>query len=603
MKQFYVYCAFLHKLLFKKVNSIVIPLFVFSVSLIAGIVIWNQNIKNIKNINSTTIIYAFLFLELLFTTLYASIKALNLFKEQESDALDILVFSKPISRKKMFISKQVTFISFGLMWSLVVFTSNISAFFIMNLENALVVSFISFASLFFSYLIFGNIAALIAYKLSSKLALTISLVISTPLVIGGVVINSNSTSTANNFAYYLNTPYQFNRSNTAVNTNQFYLNNNKDNYYILANGYKSDKFSDLQKEFINNAYGYAENSSKSWQVYSWLSLPYQLIDAANVNNKNPLSFTENNSENNLKDYIFYNHLDSIAYNYNLVKDPKIATSGVNDDKSKYYIVPGLLKVDSKIDNLINTKIVYARENASTFDVTFPEDNFIYSSPNNLVGEISWQYTSELLNSDVFKNYARSFYANLFNKLKQVNSTDLFTNKKLLLDEVSSKLNEISSDSSEAKLVDPSTTVLDENAIKNNKIKNLTEKKVYLAVGLLYYLYFAHNDSFLTKALLSNEDPLEKDNPSKIVLEIDGYKYEIGGYSSFTAKQEVKNDKVVIRYELEPSDNYLFQKVNELYSLERGNQIVDKNYYYLIWVVIAMMVVFLNTYLYMKKDYK
>ncbi|SYV92521.1 Uncharacterised protein, partial [Mycoplasmopsis synoviae] len=134
----------------------------------------------------------------------------------------------------------------------------------MNLENALVVSFISFASLFFSYLIFGNIAALIAYKLSSKLALTISLVISTPLVIGGVVINSNSTSTANNFAYYLNTPYQFNRSNTAVNTNQFYLNNNKDNYYILANGYKSDKFSDLQKEFINNAYGYAENSSKSW---------------------------------------------------------------------------------------------------------------------------------------------------------------------------------------------------------------------------------------------------------------------------------------------------------------------------------------------------
>lgn len=202
-----------------------------------------------------------------------------------------------------------------------------------------------------------------------------------------------------------------------------------------------------------------------------------------------------------------------------------------------------------------------------------------------------------------KNYARSFYAYLFNKLKQVNSTDLFTNKKLLLDEVSSKLNEISSDSSEAKLVDPSTTVLDENAIKNNKIKNLTEKKVYLAVGLLYYLYFAHNDSFLTKALLSNEDPLEKDNPSKIVLEIDGYKYEIGGYSSFTAKQEVKNDKVVIRYELEPSDNYLFQKVNELYSLERGSQIVDKNYYYLIWVVIAMMVVFLNTYLYMKKDYK
>lgn len=97
MKQFYVYCAFLHKLLFKKVNSIVIPLFVFSVSLIAGIVIWNQNIRNI---NSTTIIYAFLFLELLFTTLYASIKALNLFKEQESDALDILVFSKPISRKK-----------------------------------------------------------------------------------------------------------------------------------------------------------------------------------------------------------------------------------------------------------------------------------------------------------------------------------------------------------------------------------------------------------------------------------------------------------------------------------------------------------------------
>ncbi|WP_233446339.1 hypothetical protein [Metamycoplasma hominis] len=66
----------------------------------------------------------------------------------------------------------------------------------------------------------------------------------------------------------------------------------------------------------------------------------------------------------------------------------------------------------------------------------------------------------------------------------------------------------------------------------------------------------------------------------------------------------KNKQVVVRYELIPSNkNYLFQTVDDVYSIERDRKIVNKQFYILIWVVVAIILMMANRFLYLRKDYK
>ncbi|WP_406614512.1 hypothetical protein ACJA23_01180 [Mycoplasma corogypsi] len=596
MRQILNYNKFLLSLLIKKKNTYIMPLFVLLICIIAATVISFVRTNN----DSLIYIYAFAFLQISTTIVFSGLKSINIYRELEEEGIDILVFSKPISRTKILLSKQIAFFAIGVLWSLVLTITNAISFAILQVNSLIVLSLISLGVMLLTYVIFGNITALFALKFNQKLAITLPLVLAAPLMIGGSVINSNTTNTASKFASYLNLPYQFNKSKTASNTNEFYFKNNKDQYFIVPNGYENKEFSVKQKQFLDKAYDLSKNSAQSIQVYSWLSTPYQFLDVFNLENKDVLASLTNKTDTNLNNYIYYNGLDSKLYDYQLDKNAQNLLSNFVKFNNQT-IVPGLLKINSEYPDLINTKLIYAREGADKFDVNFPEDEFVYASPNNIVGELSWKFTKELLESAEFMRVSDQF----INKF----IAQYITNKRLGLAELKQNfLSELSKDlnadktSVLANISDLKVTVLDPNAIKNKIIKSETEKKLYLTVALMYYVYFRYQDSRLLGAILFNETKKDR-SPSQLTIFLDNFNYNIGGFSSFAAKQQVIDNKVAIRYELQASDNYLFQTTDNIYALVRANQIVNKNVYWIIWLILASTLASTTTFLYRRKDYK
>ncbi|SGA02640.1 Uncharacterised protein [Mycoplasmopsis arginini] len=121
-------------------------------------------------------------------------------------------------------------------------------------------------------------------------------------------------------------------------------------------------------------------------------MPYQLLDIFNFKNQNVFESISKNKFSNQDNYIYYKNLDSILFKYKLdqnVQQKKYIVSN-KDGESEKYIISGLLKSHSIIPNSINsinTEIIYAREGASSIDVSFPEDDSQFSAENNLVGKL------------------------------------------------------------------------------------------------------------------------------------------------------------------------------------------------------------------------
>ncbi|SYV90646.1 Uncharacterised protein, partial [Metamycoplasma alkalescens] len=49
----------------------------------------------------------------------------------------------------------------------------------------------------------------------------------------------------------------------------------------------------------------------------------------------------------------------------------------------------MLKSHSIIPNIIDTELIYERENAENPETNFPEDESQFAAENNLVGKIKW----------------------------------------------------------------------------------------------------------------------------------------------------------------------------------------------------------------------
>ncbi|MGV2392607.1 UNVERIFIED_CONTAM: hypothetical protein O8I53_06355 [Campylobacter lari] len=257
----------------------------------------------------------------------------------------------------------------------------------------------------------------------------------------------------------------------------------------------------------------------------------------------------------------------------------------NDQEVSKYIVPGALKNNSKIPNLINTEIIYANSDASNFKVPFEKDKYSFSTSDDLVGKINFKYIYEALNDYGFNKISADFIEKVKNNFKtnNVTSEDLSRMKSDLLSSISEFVSD--SNSPIRKYDNPKLTLFDEQSLKDKKIKNLTELKIYLITAILYYLYFTDNSSDLLKAVLINDSNDEKlvkfdsnvFNPSKIEVTLGEQIYYIGGYASYEAKQEVNDEtkNVIIRYDLIPSDNYVFQTVDNVYEVKRHKQVVNK----------------------------
>ncbi|VEU75629.1 ABC-type transport system involved in multi-copper enzyme maturation, permease component [Mycoplasmopsis maculosa] len=605
MKQINNHLSFLLKLFIKKVYFItILSISIFSI-LLVNILAFTINLVEYAKY----IFYGVALFEFLLVILLSSITYVWSYKDLEEEGIEILIFSKPITRKQIFVSKTIFAMIIATVLTFVFTIGNISLANALKIESYILeITLGSIFSFFFAFLIFGSFVGLIAYKVNAKIAISIPFVASIPLILGGSFIASDNTSTSNEFAKYLNLKYQNNPSGKLNNIETFYLNDQKDKYFILPNGLNNSTFSEKQKDYLENAFKDSNNSGTNYQVYAWTILPFQMLDIFNYSNSNILGFVGNN-ENNLSDYLYYKQLDSYLYNYELSNNSSllklVTTNTETKEKELKYIVPSSLKNNSIIPNLINTKLIYSHKDASNFNVPFEKDNFSFGASDDLVGEIDWNILKEALADKGFNILAKEFFENLNKELELVDNTNSLLVKKTILDNISSILED---SNSKIRLYENSSTILfNEQSLKNKTIKSEQELKIYLASALIYYLYFNNQDSFLLKSLLKNDDETLDYTPSKIQLTFGENTYFVGGYSSYETKQEVKEingeNKVIIRYQLNESDNFMFQAVNEVYELRRSYQVVNKYGYIAIWLLVALLLNAGLSVLYYRKDYK
>ncbi|WP_426461532.1 hypothetical protein [Mycoplasma hafezii] len=607
MKQIKNYWSFLSKLLLTKKIIIIVPILWLAISVIAAIVFGAINLQS----SAYLVILITAFVEILITIFYSSILYLNIFNDLEKEGMEILALSKSISRKNIYRAKTTYALLFSLGYGILLLFTNLfiglSLHMFSSLVLLLLVSFFGFV-LIFNF--FGLITSIIAYYANSKIALTAPLIISTPLMVAGVVLSSYSTSVANNFAYYLNLKYKDNLSGKISNTEEFYLNGDN-NLFIVPNGYQNETFSSKQEEFLKDSYTLSKRASSGVVAYSWAILPYQFLDLFNLNEQNVFESVAQH-KNYTNSYLNAPESTSYLYNYSLVKNdaanPK--TNGLQvfevlNEKSEAiskFIVPGALKNQSFRNNIVNTNLIYARVGADDFKVQFPEDKYTFSASDNLVGELKWTYLKEVLGDSSFNSYATKLFSGVMN---QTNTEDLFATKDAVLETIQSQLADENSFLNT--YANSLVTVFNQTAIKNKLIKTDTEKKVYLATALLYHIYFNFNQTPLANAILLNEDISKSYTPSQFKIQINGLDYLIGGYSQYTPIQEVTtiddSPKVIIRFNLTKSDNYVFQTLDTVYQLEKGAKQVSKIGYLAIWVTLVAVLMFINNYKYSKKDYK
>nr|WP_318033854.1 ABC transporter permease subunit [Mycoplasmopsis bovis] len=158
--------------------------------------------------------HIYLFLQMLLQRLFFhQLKALNIFKDFDSEGLEIITLSKPISRNNLILGKLLTLIYFGLIWSLVMLIASLFGLYaIFDVTKIFLVAILFLFVGLMTYLLFGLFTALICYKLSQKIAITIPIALFIPLALGGSLISANSTSNINNAAHFINRPYQYHAS-------------------------------------------------------------------------------------------------------------------------------------------------------------------------------------------------------------------------------------------------------------------------------------------------------------------------------------------------------------------------------------------------------
>lgn len=528
---------------------------------------------------------------LLTNLIYGGLKALNIFKDTQDDGLEILILSKPISRLSILTAKNIAFIFVGISYSLfnsisfiigqVYFSQSI------NLANlfawAICVNFVT-------YLFFGYLISLISIKLSPKLSITIPLISFIGILGGGMGISSTSTTNLNNAAYYLETKNEYQNSGKLADLENFYLKNNKDAFYIIPNGFNKN-FSKKQISYLDKVVSISNNSAKEMQWYTYLAFPYQFFSV--FVDPNAKLFNSNN-KNYLDNTLFYNHQDSVENSYKLKLASDLVQVPFNEKGKviKKYIIPGALKNKTIYKNQENSNIIYAREKASKFNVSFPEDEYVFASPNNLVGEIKWDYIQEIIQLPWFQKVVENFYN------EKLADKDLIKDE--ILELISQEINRVNNPLYTD--FEGLSTLTDKNSFSSGKIKSLTEQKVYFAVAYLYYIYFAHNNSTTLRALLYNVNTFDY-QPSSFKVKIGDFNYFIGGFGSYSLIQKVEDQKVIMRYELTKSNNTLFQSLDTVYEYSKDKKIIIKSTFIAIWITMLILVMVLNTAILVRKDYK
>lgn len=608
MKNAYLrYSFFAFNTILKKKSSILLPIMTVAISFFVGIVFKFAVPSNYQELA----VFFYTFIVIIMTAVYSSIKALNLFKDLEQEGIEIITLSKPISRKQLILGKLMCLSYFGLIWSASLLISGFLYFyasfnFINVLLNSLTLFFISLTA----YFIIGLFVSLLSFKLSQKIAMTLPLITFIPLSSIGILLASNQTTNINKASSYINKSYEYHHSGNEVNAEAYFINNNKDELLLIPNGSDNQNFDDEQNKYLETVVNYTNRSLTNWQIYSWLSIPYQFINMFNFNSKN-ISITNGNNSTELEKHVYYNDLDNISYTYKLDKNPNQKKYQI-DDKHNQYIIPGLLKSHSKFSDIrdsVGYDLIYAVEGAENDDSKFFEDeNEFASNWSTLVGRIKWNFVQQALKDKKFNQIVNNFVnQNLkeFLNDKSNNSNQLNKKHKELMNEISKY---VSDENSEINTYENHNLKLfSRRSITDGEIDGTVQIKIYKAIVILNYIYFNLQDTTqLFKIMIKNPNN-EYFGNAQIILELDKRNYRLGGFKSFLERvvhQKDQSKKNLFRFNLQESKtNFLFSSTDSLYAITRSKQIVNKYVIALLWLVIITAEFSLTFKIYQRKEYK
>ncbi|WP_230861158.1 ABC transporter permease [Mycoplasma sp. 'Moose RK'] len=528
-----------------------------------------------------------LFINLSLTIIIASYMFLSIFKDLSAQSVDIITFTKPYSRQYFIATKILFLICFGAFWSFFLWIL-LTLFYLINYQyfNQVNKLFLwGFISPFFSFVIFGTITALISYKFSSKLSLSITIFAFSPLILIGSSSAFSSTSPINRFAEILNLEHEGYDSKTIADVEKFYLNDKKDRFFIIPKQVDNPNFTERQIKYLQSAWNDSTAAAQVWQAASYLLIPYQLINIFEKNDRDAIENAVANKPNFLQPYIYNNNLASKGKSYILSPNSGLKKFKLSSGKS-VFLVPGALKNDSHFSNLENREIIYANTNAGNFNILLPQDSQTFGLSSDLVGKLRWNFIKEILLSQKFNDFAINFFSKLPKEIDQ----------KIIL----GKISEAISTNKELLEIDDETTTVFQKNVHSSKIANETQRKIYLAAALIYWIYFNKQDEKILDALLKNE----KNNydPAAFFVQIDKQNYQIGGFSSFNPEQRVVNEKVINRFNLTKSNNFLFQPALQIMEVKENYQVVKKWLYPLIWLSFSAILLYLTFRFYSRRDY-
>ncbi|MEE3928458.1 hypothetical protein V2E24_02600 [Mycoplasmopsis ciconiae] len=554
---------------------------------------------------------SYFLISLLMGIFFSGLKSLNIFKDLENEGIEILVFSKSLSRKQIVLTKTLSANFINFIYALLNTLIQIPFFYYLNWDIKTALLFLySFVSVFFALVIFSNITTLLAFKFDSKVALSLPLVASFIFIFTGMIIQNNSSSNFEHFYSLISRKYDFNDANNEANVSFFGVNNQRQ-MVVLPNGKENNDFTELQKLYLKEAFKESSNTAKQWQIYTWSALPYQFFELINPDNINLLNFKNNKNDNQLINSSFANDINN---QYKITFDQKLNNFDIyknSDIYQKEFLVPFLLKNSSVNLDKSNSYLIYARKDADNFDVEFIEDKFNYVKDNSLVGKIHWNNILNLINNSTFQRVFDNFKEQLnslvntyisknnldINNLSDIKLKEI---KKLIIQHISSLINDNNNIFYQS---DINSTFLDKDAFNKNIIKSESEKAINLFVLIVYKLYFDDFNSLIFKAISLNDNVLLKNTPSQFEITFDNNTYFIGGFKDFKLKHRVENDNVILRYELEKANNYLFENTKNYALVYKDKNVVNKNIFILVWFVVSVLLVTANVIVYIRKDYK
>ncbi|MGX9395475.1 hypothetical protein ACWXVT_00540 [Mycoplasma sp. 1573] len=540
-------------------------------------------------------------LSLVNTVVFSNLLAINIFKSIETDGMELIVTSKPVSRHSMVNVKILIFFAFSLLNALLVLLAFVIGLSPVASQYTTYYKYLvggSFVTSLFGFCFFGLITALICTRSSRRLASTLASTVFVPLFLLGTFSSYFAEPAIKSMAKQLNNNYN------DLNVYSFATNKNDDSFYIvdrqprdIKGGIKPSNestYSTSPEQKLNTLFNQVKDNAAIAQSLAWLNIPYQMSTMMTQNGTDLINTLQNNKSKFLDNIINYSNNNDLKYSYQLINSQQMS----QEQKNIVSLVPTAPLINDDIDyaqqKWPTNEIIYAWEKADTNE-KLAQDSFGFSNIENFVGKLKWNIISSLLHSSIYQNEFKNDFKNDFNKQLTV---DEFNDKIYQLMNKYLELNQI------AKWFDSS--------VLNH------EKQIYLYVVAYYNLFYNFNQSSLYKSVVLNyntQDNETKPQQYKFKVYMNEYEtrnYFVGGYSSFmpiltVLQPENDSDKTnqkVARYQLTKDSNMnLFSHINNVYLIQRKANIVPASAVIPVWVILIVFLTLITIWAQRRKDFR